>query len=99
MTVASSEAGGLVVVAAAAAAFDGDAAGIKAALRGIDLILKGGLNVRIVLLPDSEDPDSYSKKMGSSEFQRYLKENSKDFIHTSHAAGINLAHIDRTRGK
>lgn len=60
--------------------FDGDAAGIKAALRGIDLILKGGLNVRIVLLPDSEDPDSYSKKMGSSEFQRYLKENSKDFI-------------------
>lgn len=60
--------------------FDGDAAGIKAALRGIDLILKGGLNVRIVLLPDSEDPDSYSKKMGSSEFQRYLKEHSKDFI-------------------
>jgi DNA primase len=60
--------------------FDGDAAGIKAALRGIDLILKGGLNVRIVLLPDSEDPDSYSKKMGSSEFQRYLKDHSKDFI-------------------
>jgi DNA primase len=60
--------------------FDGDAAGIKAALRGIDLILKGGLNVRIVLLPDSEDPDSYSKKMGSTEFKKYLLDHSKDFI-------------------
>ncbi|MBX2966976.1 MAG: DNA primase [Cyclobacteriaceae bacterium] len=60
--------------------FDGDAAGIKAALRGIDLVLKGGLNVRVVLLPDGEDPDSYSKKMGSTEFQEYLKTNSKDFI-------------------
>jgi len=49
--------------------FDGDAAGIKAALRGIDLVLKGGLNVRIVLLPDAEDPDSYSRKMGSSELK------------------------------
>jgi DNA primase len=42
--------------------FDGDAAGIKAALRGIDLVLKGGLNVRVVLLPNGEDPDSMSKK-------------------------------------
>ena len=46
--------------------YDGDTAGIKAALRGIDLVLKGGLNVRIVLLPDGEDPDSFSKKMGST---------------------------------
>ena len=46
--------------------FDGDAAGIKAALRGLDLVLQAGLNVRIVLLPDGEDPDSYSKKMGST---------------------------------
>ena len=52
--------------------YDGDAAGIKAALRGIDLVLKGGLNVRIVLLPDGEDPDSFSKKMGSTALRSYL---------------------------
>lgn len=60
--------------------FDGDAAGIKAAIRGIDLVLKGGLNVRIVLLPDQEDPDSFSRKMGSSEFKKYLVDHTKDFI-------------------
>jgi DNA primase len=60
--------------------FDGDAAGIKAALRGIDLILRGGLNVRVVLLPDSEDPDSYSRKVGTTEFQKYLAQKSQDFI-------------------
>ncbi|MCU0357310.1 MAG: DNA primase [Cyclobacteriaceae bacterium] len=60
--------------------FDGDAAGIKAALRGIDLILKGGVNVRVVLLPDGEDPDSFSKKMGSTAFQEYLRANTRDFI-------------------
>ena len=60
--------------------FDGDEAGIKAALRGIDLVLKGGLNVRIVLLPDGEDPDSYSRKQGSTSFKDYLKEHSQDFI-------------------
>lgn len=60
--------------------FDGDAAGIKAALRGIDLILKGGLNVRVVLFPDGEDPDSYSRKLGTTDFQNFLKENRKDFI-------------------
>lgn len=60
--------------------FDGDAAGIKAAIRGIDLVLKGGLNVRIVLLPDGEDPDSYSRKHGSTEFRQYLKDHTKDFI-------------------
>ena len=60
--------------------FDGDAAGIKAALRGIDLVLKGGLNVRIVLLPDGEDPDSFSKKRGSSELVQFLKEHTQDFI-------------------
>lgn len=60
--------------------FDGDAAGIKAALRGIDLVLKEGLNVRVVLLPDKEDPDSYSKKLGSNAFKNYLKDHSKDFI-------------------
>jgi DNA primase len=60
--------------------YDGDAAGIKAALRGIDLVLKGGLNVRIVLLPDGEDPDSFSKKMGSTELKKYLHDHTQDFI-------------------
>ncbi len=60
--------------------YDGDAAGIKAALRGIDLVLKGGLNVRIVLLPDGEDPDSFSRSRGSTELKRYLKDHTQDFI-------------------
>ncbi|PTB96032.1 DNA primase [Marivirga lumbricoides] len=60
--------------------FDGDAAGIKASLRGIDLILEGGLNVKVVLFPDGEDPDSYSQKMGEEAFKNYLTENAKDFI-------------------
>lgn len=60
--------------------FDGDSAGIKAALRGIDMILKGGLNVRVVLFPDGEDPDSYSRKVGTTEFQKFLKEKSQDFL-------------------
>jgi len=60
--------------------YDGDAAGIKAALRGIDLVLKGGLNVRIVLLPDGEDPDSFSKKMGSTDLKKYLHDHTQDFV-------------------
>jgi DNA primase len=60
--------------------FDGDSAGIKASLRGIDLILEGGLNVKVVLFPDGEDPDSYSQKMGEEAFKSYLKANAKDFI-------------------
>ncbi|MGE0772734.1 MAG: DNA primase [Cyclobacteriaceae bacterium] len=60
--------------------FDGDAAGIKAALRGIDLLLQGGLNVRVVLFPDGEDPDSYSRKVGTTAFVEFLKKNTKDFI-------------------
>jgi DNA primase len=60
--------------------FDGDSAGIKAALRGIDMILKGGLNVRVVLFPDGEDPDSYSRKVGTTEFQKFLKEKTQDFV-------------------
>jgi len=61
--------------------FDGDPAGIKASLRGIDIILEEGMNVRIVLLPDGEDPDSYSKKVSNEEFLKYLKEYERDFIH------------------
>lgn len=60
--------------------FDGDAAGIKAALRGIDMILKGGLNVRVVLFPDGEDPDSYSRKVGTAEFQKFLQDHTQDFV-------------------
>ena len=66
--------------------FDGDAAGIKAALRGIDMILKGGLNVRVLLFPDGEDPDSYSRKVGTSEFQKFLKDHTQDFV--SFKAGL-----------
>lgn len=60
--------------------YDGDAAGIKASLRGIDLLLEGGLNVKAVVFPEGEDPDSYSRKVGSHAFQEYLDNNSKDFI-------------------
>ena len=60
--------------------FDGDNAGIKAALRGIDMILRGGLNVRVLLFPDGEDPDSFSRKVGTTEFQKYLKEHTQDFV-------------------
>ncbi len=60
--------------------YDGDSAGIKASLRGIDLLLEGGLNVKAVVFPDGEDPDSYSRKVGSQAFQEYLKVNSRDFI-------------------
>lgn len=60
--------------------YDGDAAGIKASLRGIDMILEGGLNVKAVVFPNGEDPDSYARKVGSQEFQDYLENNSQDFI-------------------
>ena len=60
--------------------YDGDAAGIKASFRGIDLILEEGLNVKIVLFPEGEDPDSYSKKLGSEELKTFIEENAKDFI-------------------
>ncbi len=60
--------------------YDGDNAGIKASIRGIDLLLEGGLLVKAVVFPDGEDPDSYSRRVGSQAFQDYLKENSRDFI-------------------
>lgn len=60
--------------------FDGDAAGIRAALRGIDLILKGGLNVRVLLLPNGEDPDSFSRKHSTTELTDFFKKQAKDFI-------------------
>jgi len=60
--------------------FDGDAAGIKASLRGIDMVLAKGLNVKIVLLPEGEDPESYARKVKATAFQHYLKEQAQDFI-------------------
>ena len=60
--------------------FDGDAAGIKASLRGIDMLLAGGLNVKAITFPEGEDPDSYAQKLGSKEFGEYLNANAKDFI-------------------
>lgn len=61
--------------------YDGDNAGIKAALRGIDLLLEEGLNIKVVLLPQGEDPDSYARSHSASEFLEYLDEAETDFIH------------------
>ena len=60
--------------------YDGDAAGIKAALRGMDLALEEGLNVRLVLLPDGHDPDSYVRAVGAAAFQEFIRQNKKDII-------------------
>ena len=60
--------------------FDGDDAGLRASFKSIDLILKEGMNVKIVMFPEGEDPDSYSKKLSQEEYIKYLKENEKDFI-------------------
>jgi DNA primase len=60
--------------------YDGDDAGIKASLRGIDLVLEEGLNVKVILLPQGEDPDSWSKRISSKEFLDYIKKEEKDFI-------------------
>ena len=60
--------------------FDGDDAGLRASFKSIDLILNEGMNVKIVMFPEGEDPDSYSKKLSQEEYIKYLKENEKDFI-------------------
>lgn len=60
--------------------YDGDAAGIKASLRGIDLVLEEAMNVKVVLLPEGEDPDSFSKQMNSTEFNLFIAKNETDFI-------------------
>ena len=60
--------------------YDGDEAGIKASLRGIDLVLEEGMNVKVLLLPDGEDPDSFARSRSSDEFLEYIKENEADFI-------------------
>lgn len=60
--------------------FDGDAAGLRASIRGIDLILEEGMNVKVCTFPDGDDPDSFAKKTPYDELIAYLQENSKDFI-------------------
>lgn len=60
--------------------FDGDPAGVKASMRGIDMLLEGGLNVRAVALPESEDPDSYARLLGAAGFKDYVSEESQDII-------------------
>lgn len=60
--------------------YDGDSAGIKASLRGIEILLEEGLNVRVALFPDKEDPDSFVRKVGALAFQEFIKVNTKDFV-------------------
>ena len=60
--------------------YDGDAAGIKAAMRGLDMAIEQGLNVHLVLIPDNEDPDSYVKKLGEEAFRNFVAQNKKDII-------------------
>ncbi len=60
--------------------YDGDAAGIKASFRGIDMILEEGLNVKVVLFPDGDDPDSYARKVPTQELKNYISKQAKDFI-------------------
>ena len=60
--------------------YDGDSAGVKAALRGLDMALEEGLNVQLVLIPDNEDPDSYVNKVGPEAFNEFVQNNKKDFV-------------------
>lgn len=60
--------------------YDGDSAGIHASLRGIDMILKEGMNVRVVLLPEPEDPDSFARSHTASEVQAYIRDHERDFL-------------------
>lgn len=60
--------------------YDGDAAGIHAALRGTDMLLSEGMNLKVLLLPDGDDPDSFARKHSADEFRKYIKEHQTDFI-------------------
>jgi DNA primase len=60
--------------------YDGDEAGQKASERGISLILEEGMNVRVLLFPNNDDPDSYSRKVSADELKTFIKTNSQDFI-------------------
>jgi DNA primase len=77
--------------------YDGDAAGVKAALRGLDLALEEGLNVKLVLIPDKEDPDSYVNKIGASAFTKFVEKNKKDFILFQLEVALKDAGTDSTK--
>ena len=83
--------------------FDGDAAGLRASLRGIDLILEQGMNVKVCTFPEGEDPDSFAKNNSLEEVQEYLNSNSKDFIQfkanllAEQAAGDPIKRADTVR--
>ncbi|MBQ9476635.1 MAG: DNA primase [Bacteroidales bacterium] len=77
--------------------YDGDSAGIHAALRGIDLVLQEGLNVRIVLLPDGEDPDSYARKHTLDQVRDYIRDHEQDFIEFKTALLLEQAGGDPLR--
>jgi DNA primase len=77
--------------------YDGDAAGVKAALRGLDLALEEGLNVKLVLIPDNEDPDSYVNKIGAAAFTRFIEKNKKDFILFQLEVALKDAGADSTK--
>ncbi|SHF99031.1 DNA primase [Flavobacterium fluvii] len=74
--------------------FDGDAAGLRASIRGIDLILEEGMNVKVCAFPDGEDPDSFAKKTPYEELVKYLDENAKDFIQFKASMLMNDAKND-----
>ncbi len=77
--------------------YDGDNAGIKAALRGLDLAIEEGLNVKLVLIPDKEDPDSYVRKVGAEEFRSFIQSARKDIILFQVEASLREAGNDSTK--
>lgn len=77
--------------------YDGDSAGVKAALRGLDLALEEGLNVKLVLIPDNEDPDSYVNKVGAGRFKEFVQKNKKDFILFQLEVALKDAGSDSTK--
>jgi DNA primase len=77
--------------------YDGDAAGVKAALRGLDMALEEGLNVKLVLIPDKEDPDSYVNKVGPTAFKDFVQKNKKDFILFQLEVALKDAGSDSTK--
>jgi len=77
--------------------YDGDSAGVKAALRGLDLALEEGLNVKLILIPDKEDPDSYVNKVGSAAFREFIAANKKDFIFFQLEAALETAGNDASQ--
>src|SRR4029079_2673409 len=77
--------------------YDGDPAGVKAALRGLDMAVEESLNVKLVLIPDKEDPDSYVNKVGPKAFREFIETNKKDFVLFRLEVALKDAGSDTTR--